>query len=98
VREGLALLREDYPDEQVDRILNRALDKNPSTKDRFGHVAENIELDDDARATFREVIRDRGDVMHGNTGVIKEGLPEKAVDLLAALLNAIIRGTCEAGS
>jgi hypothetical protein len=88
VTELLAPLRDDYPDDHVNRLISRLLDKNPSMKDRFAGVAEKLGLDEEARANFRKAIDDRGSVLHGSTGIIEEELAKKAVELLAALLRA----------
>jgi hypothetical protein len=92
VADLLAPLRDDYPDDQVDRLISRLLDKNPSMKDRFAGVAERAGLDAEARSNFRKAIDDRGPLLHGSTGVIEEGLAKKAVELLAALLHAQFDG------
>jgi hypothetical protein len=82
-------LREHYPDDQVNRLINKLRDKNPSMKDRFARVADGLKLDEKARANFSDIVDDRAPVMHGSTGVIAEGASKKAIEVLTTLLKAV---------
>lgn len=96
VVELLAPLREDYPEDQVDRILGRLLDKNPSLKDRFSGVANTLGLEEEVRLDFKKTVDARGPVVHGSTGVVTEGLPRKAIELLEALLQVVFTSGAQA--
>jgi hypothetical protein len=98
VADLLAPLRDDYPDDHVNRLISRLVDKNPSMKDRFAGVAERLGLDDETRGSFRQAIDERGPVLHGSTGTVEEGSANKAVKLLGALLHAQLQSESEPGA
>jgi hypothetical protein len=91
VAEYLAPLRKEYPDDHVDRLLERLLNTMPSAQDRFKSVAEQLRLEQDATTEFREVNRQRGPVVHGSEGRVDHELMDKAVRLLTAMLFSVLR-------
>lgn len=95
VAELLAPLRSEYPDEFVERLLQRLLNKQPSAQDRFAAVAELLQLGPEASVGFREANKHRGPVVHGSAGKVSVGLAQRTTKLLAATLLAVLRGPAD---
>jgi hypothetical protein len=92
IPELLTPLRASYPDDQVDRLLNRLQNKSPSLLDRFDRVAHVLGLGEEAKHAFRAANQGRHPLVHGGHGVIEMELPEKTVALLATVLRAVLDG------
>jgi hypothetical protein len=86
----LAPLRANYLDDHVDRLVNRLQDRNLSLLDRFDVVAASLGLTDEQRATFIRTNTARHPLVHGRSGTIERERSTEAVELLSAMLRAVL--------
>jgi hypothetical protein len=83
-------VRADYPDEQVDRLIERLQNRNLSLIDQFDVVAAALGIGDDHKAVFRRANGARNPIVHGREGTIDDERTQEAVDLLRAMLRAAL--------
>lgn len=90
VSELLQPLRDDYSDDQVDRLIERLQNRNLSLIDQFDVVAASLGLNEDHKAIFRRANRARNPLVHGRDGTIDDERTREALDLLRTMLRAAL--------
>lgn len=90
-------LRADYPEEHVNRLLERLQNRHRSLQDRFGIVATSLNISDEQRAVFGEANDARNALLHGRSGTIHETRAPEAVELLADMLKEALNERPNAG-